>query len=118
MRLNSFSNNIVFMDTEFTSLDPNNSELISIGLVKYNGDELYIELDFDENICNEYVKKEILPRLSGDIVKKNDAKQAIIKFVGDTKPYMMAYVNQFDVVNFHKLISIDENPFQYYLLMA
>src|SRR4030066_1628453 len=41
-----FSDNIVFLDTEFSSLDPYKGEILSIGLVKMNGDGLYLELEY------------------------------------------------------------------------
>jgi DNA polymerase III epsilon subunit-like protein len=39
--------NIVFIDTEFTDLDPYKGELLSVGIVKLSGEELYIE--FEQN---------------------------------------------------------------------
>lgn len=38
---------LIFFDTEFTSLDPYKGEILSIGMVKENGEELYIELECD-----------------------------------------------------------------------
>ena len=44
MIMKPYSGNIVFLDTEFSTLDPYNGEILSIGLVKMNGEELYVEL--------------------------------------------------------------------------
>ncbi len=45
--MKSFSENIIFFDTEFSSLNPYEGEILSIGLVKPNGEELYLELEYD-----------------------------------------------------------------------
>lgn len=40
-----FSDNIIFLDTEFSSLDPYKGEMLSVGLVKVNGDLSQIKSD-------------------------------------------------------------------------
>ena len=39
-----FSNNVIFYDAEFSNVDPYTGELLSIGMVKVSGEELYLEL--------------------------------------------------------------------------
>jgi len=51
--------NIVFLDTEFTDLDPYKGEILSIGMVKLSGEELYIELEY-KGESSDWVKKHIL----------------------------------------------------------
>jgi DNA polymerase III epsilon subunit-like protein len=100
---NPYSDNIIFMDTEFSSLDPYEDEILSIGLVKLNGEELYLELKFSGK-CNEFVEKNILPKLIQTKINKHESINQIANFVGKNKPYMISYVNQFDTVYFHKLL--------------
>ena len=45
--MKSFSDNIIFLDAEFSTLDPYEGEILSIGLVKLNGDNLYLELEYN-----------------------------------------------------------------------
>jgi hypothetical protein len=37
--------NIVFIDTEFSDLDPYKGEVLSIGAIKLTGEEFYIEIE-------------------------------------------------------------------------
>ncbi len=102
-----FSQNIIFFDTEFTSLDPNKSELISIGLVKPSGEELYLELEYNSE-PSEWVKKNVLPYLNGQKISKKEAVKRVIDFVGDTKPHIVGHINQDDVMLWQKLLmSVD-----------
>ncbi len=104
-----FSDNIIFFDTEFTSLNPNKAQLISIGLVKFNGEELYVELDYSGEE-SDWVKQHVLPFLSGKKISKESAVEKIREFVGDTKPYMVGYINQDDNIFWQELfMSVDEN---------
>ena len=108
-----FSDNIIFFDTEFTSLDPNKSELISIGLVKPSGEELYLELDCKSE-PSDWVKKNVLPFLSGERTPKKKAVEMVKKFLGDKKPYIVGYINQDDVIYWQKLyfsLGLEDDPF-------
>lgn len=105
-----FSDNVIFVDTEFSSLDPHKGEILSIGLVKMNGEELYLELEYDGEF-DEWPKKHVLPTLSQKKHSREEAKKKIIEFVGDGKPYAVAYVNQFDMIYNYKLFGIDGHPF-------
>lgn len=56
---------LVFLDTEFTDLSSSGS-LISAGFITEKGEEYYAELsDFNERDCNDFVKFQVLPLLSG-----------------------------------------------------
>lgn len=58
---------LVFIDTEFTSFEQD-AQLISIGLVTERSESecLYLENRyFDRSICNDFVKKTVLPLLEG-----------------------------------------------------
>lgn len=55
---------LVFMDTEFTSLEQNN-ELLSIGMCDLEGNSFYGEVeDFDVSKCSKWVIDNIIPTLS------------------------------------------------------
>jgi DNA polymerase III epsilon subunit-like protein len=97
-----FSKNIIFLDTEFSHLNPYKGEILSIGLVKITGEELYLELEYDGPV-SPWVKKNIILTLKRNKISREDACEKIRKFVGKGKPYAVAYVNQFDDVYMNKL---------------
>jgi len=106
-----FSDNVVFMDAEFTSLDPYVGEIISLALVKADGEELYLELEFDEKLLNDWTKENVVPHLRGGKVSREGACRQICEFLGDNKPFLLTYVSQFDTVFWHKLFGgIEKNP--------
>ena len=98
-----FSKNIVFFDTEFTNLDIKVGELLSIGLIKYTGEELYLEIETNGGEVDPWVQKKVLPYLTQRKVTKKEAQNTIDDFIGDAKPYLMAYVNQFDAMYWYGL---------------
>jgi DNA polymerase III epsilon subunit-like protein len=107
----TFSKNIIFVDTEFSSLDPYKGEILSIGMVDVEGKELYLELEYDDKI-DPWVKKNIIPTLKAKKVSRQKAANEIRKFVGKGKPYMMAYVNQYDTLYLYKLLGKNK-PFNW-----
>ena len=104
-----FSDNIIFIDTEFSTLDPYEGEILSIGLMKLDGQELYMELEYNGEV-SEWVKNNIVPNLKEVKISRKEAVLKIKKFIGDTKPYMIGYVNQFDAIYWYKLFSPEDNP--------
>ncbi len=104
-----FSKNLVFVDTEFSTLDPYKGEILSIGLIKLNGEELYLELEHDGEV-SDFVEKHVLPKLSKNKVSREEAKKKIREFVGDEEPYMVGLINQFDTLYFYKLFGVGEQP--------
>ncbi|WP_083417783.1 3'-5' exoribonuclease [Burkholderia contaminans] len=55
-------NNRYFIDTEFTDFDQR--QLISLAIVGENGHEFYGEcVDFDESLCSDFVRANVLPQL-------------------------------------------------------
>ena len=108
-----FSDNIIFLDTEFSHLNPYKGEILSIGLVKISGEDLYIELEYKGSV-SLWVKKNIILTLNDKKVSRKKAIAEIKKFVGKRKPYVISYVNQFDIVYTHKLFNsqdIKDLPF-------
>ena len=107
-----FSDNLIFFDTEFSSLDPMRGELLSIGMVKMNDEELYFELDHQGEV-DDWQKENILPSLTEEKVSQEEATKMINEFVGEAKPYVISYVHQFDMPFFYKLIPQDKSPFHW-----
>ena len=106
MIIKPYSKNIIFFDTEFSSLDFKKGEILSLGLVKLDGKELYLELDF-KGEADEWPKENILPFLTQEKISKEKAVILIEKFIGEEKPYVVAYINQFDMIYFYKLLGLD-----------
>ncbi len=110
----TFSENIIFFDTEFTSLDAEVGELISLGLVKYTGEELYLEVEYTRE-PHPWVVEHVLPYLTHKKVSREEACRQLTEFLGSSggegKPYLLAYVNQFDAIYWYKLFqSAQEHP--------
>jgi DNA polymerase III epsilon subunit-like protein len=110
--MNPFTDNVIFFDAEFTSLDPKGGEIIALALVKPNGEELSLELEIpgDAEIA-PWVTENVLPHLSGEKISREAACARIREFVGGSKPRLVAFVNQFDTVFLHKLFGLNEWPF-------
>jgi DNA polymerase III epsilon subunit-like protein len=103
-----FSDNIIFWDTEFSSLNPYKGELLSMGFIKNTGEELYFELDF-KGEADPWVKENIIPHLILPKITGEDALKKIDAFLGNSKPYLVAYVNQFDTIYFFKLLKVKDS---------
>lgn len=101
-----YSPNVIFFDTEFSSLDFTRGEMLSFGFVKSSGEELYLELEFDGEV-DEWPRENILPGLKQDKVSREHAALMVKDFIGEDKPYLVAYVNQFDMMYFYKLFGLE-----------
>lgn len=105
--------NLIFIDTEFSSLDPSCGEILSIGIVKLNGEELYLELE-SKAVPSNWVAKHIMPTLTATKHSKQMAVKQIRKFIGRTKPFAIAYVDNYDAVYSVKLFGEGEKmPFKW-----
>lgn len=104
--------NIIFFDTEFTDLDPYKGELLSIGIVKLSGEELYIEIESDAP-CSEWVAKHIVPMLKAPKVSRERTRELIADFLGDSLPYAVAFVDNYDVLYLTKLFGAGNLPFRW-----
>lgn len=108
-----FSKNIIFIDTEFSTLDPYKGEILSIGIVKLSGESLYLELKFEGEV-SAWVRENILPTLKDKKVSKKRAIQMINKFVGKKKPHVIGFIPQHDTLYLYKLFGIDNHPFNWF----
>lgn len=106
------SQNLIFIDTEFTSLDPYVGELLSVGIVKLSGEELYLELECDAEPL-PWVKKNIIPMLKQSKVSRELVVQHINDFLGDTNPFAIAFVDNYDVMYLTKLFGAGNLPFRW-----
>ncbi len=105
-----FSKNIIFFDTEFSLLDPCDGEMLSIGMIKLKGDELYLELEY-KGAVSEFAKKNVLPNLNGNKITHDEARFEILKFVGKREPRLISYITTFDLALMRRLFSRDAWPF-------
>jgi len=104
--------NLIFIDTEFTDLDPYKGELLSVGIVKLNGDELYIELEYDGE-SSEWVTKHIIPTLTQTKVGRETAEKLIREFLGDSLPFAVGFVDNYDVIYLTKIFGAGNLPFRW-----
>ena len=87
----------VFFDTEFTE-DGRTIDLISIGLVRIDGAELYLEsAEADLSRAGQWVQDNVLVHLTGDTVSRADMAEQIRRFVGPD-PEFWAYYADYDWV--------------------
>lgn len=104
--------NIIFIDTEFTDLDPYKGEILSIGIVKLNGDELYLELESDAK-PTDWVKKHIIPTLKEPKISKTEAVNKIEKFLDGKLPFAVGFVDNYDVIYLTKIFGAGKLPFRW-----
>lgn len=140
-----YSENVIFMDGEFTELNEKGTQFISIALIKtiktvrdygiaqFKNDEYYaINSDYNSKNCTDWVKENVLlplytqtvhgdPRNQFDALdfhktygkSENQIAEEIKQFVGDSKPYLIADVNQFDWMGICGLFGVWNVPFFY-----
>lgn len=104
--------NLIFIDTEFTDLDPYKGEILSIGIVKLNGEELYVELEY-KGETSAWVKRNILKMLDGPKFTREQAIVQVQEFLGDTQPFMVGFVDNYDVIYLTKLFGAGKLPFKW-----
>jgi DNA polymerase III epsilon subunit-like protein len=104
--------NLVFIDTEFTDLDPYKGELLSVGMVKLNGEELYIEIECSSD-SSEWVSKHVLPTLNQSKVSRVTAVSLIETFLSKKQPFAVGFVDNYDVIYLTKLFGHGKLPFRW-----
>lgn len=90
---------IIWFDTEFID-DGKTIDLISIGLVRSDGQSLYLEnSECDHSRASQWVRDNVLSRLKGGGSRKDRRSIAsdILEFVGD-KPVFWSYFAAYDWV--------------------
>lgn len=104
--------NLVFIDTEFTDLDPERGEILSVGMVKLNGEELYVELVHDGE-SSDWVAKNIIPNLNELKFTKKQAEQQVREFLGESNPFAVAFVDNYDAIYLTKIFGAGKLPFRW-----
>lgn len=110
------SENIIFYDGEFTSLDPYTGELLSVAMVKPSGEEFYTEIEYGGEV-SDWDKKYVLPHLRGNFVSRKEARDSIAQFLGKKQPHLVCFVPQYDMIFLHKLFEVeskDQNILPYH----
>lgn len=102
-----FSDNLIFFDTEFSGLDPYTGEILSIGMVKMSGEELYLEIEHADKV-SEWVKTKILPSLTKPKASRIEAREKILAFAGDKNPFLVSYVAEYDTPFLYKLLGVND----------
>ena len=109
--LQPFSEDVVFFDAEFTGHDLEKDQLISVGMVSCDGKrELYFELEYDTKQSNQWVKENVEPYLTQSKISPKEARKKIREFCGNSEPHLVATVNQYDMVFWHKFFKGEEEP--------
>ncbi len=104
--------NIIFIDTEFTDLDPYKGEILSVGIVKLSGEELYVELE-QTTESSKWVKKNIIKTLDGPKLTREQANRQIREFLGASMPYAVGFVDNYDVIYLTKIFGAGKLPFRW-----
>ena len=112
IKFTPYSDNVIFFDTEFTSLDPYIGEILSMGMITLEGRELYLELEYNGNV-DPWVRKNVLPALTGKKIEREVAIVKITDFIGNKNPYLISYVNQYDAIYIYKLFAGLKKPFHW-----
>lgn len=87
----------IFFDTEFIE-DGETIDLISIGMVRDDGQKFYMENDeCDLSQADDWLKEHVIPKLGGARGSRKLIASAIIDFVGE-KPEFWAYYADYDWV--------------------
>jgi len=88
-----------FFDTEFYE-DGVKIHPISLGMVREDGKELYMEIRFEEEIVSDWVRDNVVSNLEwneADRISSPVARDRIIEFVGeDPNPEFWAYFADYD----------------------
>jgi len=106
MSIKPFSDNIVFLDTEFNGNDPYVAELLSLGMVTMDGRDFYAEIEFTGEL-DPWVKENVEPYLTGKKISREKVVKQASRFVGTAKPQLISFINAFDYVYLTKLFTRD-----------
>jgi len=87
----------IWYDTEFIE-DGKTIELISIGMVREDGETLYLEsLECDLSKANQWVQQNVIPHLTGQKTPRYIIRENILRFASKN-PQFWAYFADYDWV--------------------
>jgi DNA polymerase III epsilon subunit-like protein len=110
-KLQPFSDDVVFFDAEFTGHDITKDELMSVGMVSFDGTkEMYFELEYDVKNVGVWVAEHVVPSLTEVKISREEAKNRIRAFCGSSEPHLVATVNHYDMAFWHKLFAGEKEP--------
>lgn len=97
-----------FIDTEFTSDDPDHLQLISIALVGEDASEFYaVSTEFDRSACSDWVVEHVLPHIEPRDhqawMSGAQIRDGIVSFLGARAKEMWGYVPAYDWFLLHRL---------------
>lgn len=98
---------LLFLDTEYTGLGQPDPGLISLALVAEDGRrEFYVELadTWQQADCNEFVRREVLPRLDGAPRALAQARVAVRDWFADAPRHVQAACDS--VTDFRFLLAL------------
>lgn len=104
--------NLIFIDTEFSDLDPYKGEVLSLGMVTLDGRELYIEVEYDGD-SSDWVKKHVIPQLDGPKFTREQLIEQVRNFIGSKLPFAVAFVDNYDVIYLTKIFGAGKLPFKW-----
>lgn len=96
-----------FFDCEFLQNGGQKIDLVSIGFVREDGQTFYMESsEFNEGSANDFVKKEVLPRLGPREKRRPRAeiRKELLAWIGQDIPTFVAYYAAYDAVCLFELL--------------
>src|SRR4051812_22336928 len=97
----------IFFDTEFLDDGKNNVYLLSIGLVREDGETYYAEIEeapWEEAAQDSWLLEHVISNLTGPKKPREQVAREIIQFVG-TYPQFWAYYAAWDWISLIRLCS-------------
>lgn len=83
------------VDSEFIDT-PECSALISLAIVREDGESLYYEFDYPESKLTPWLRENVVPHLTGCRASFEVAAGEIAQFIGDDKPEFWCYFGAYD----------------------
>ena len=107
---------LIFMDAKLSKLETNDLEFLSVAFVTDSDSKLYLEIEQPHAEVDGWAKKNILPKLEGHPVSKEEAKEKILSFVEENydnyeKPTLIADKKSFNWLGLCHLFGICDIPF-------
>jgi hypothetical protein len=83
----------IYFDTEFIE-DGRTIDLLSIGMVRENGETYYAEpAEADRSRASEWVQENVLPYLTGPVKPRTEIAAEIVDFVGEDPEFWAWYAD-------------------------
>jgi hypothetical protein len=83
------------IDCEFIDT-PQGSALISLGLVREDGEGRYWEFNFPHEWITPWLAENVIPHMDGGWVEPQEAAREICEFIGNDKPEFWCYFGAYD----------------------